>query len=491
MLVYRLNAIWRIIFKLILLVPLLLVSNISAAPLKVLPENNRYFTDGQKVIYLTGSHTWENFQERRSSDGPIFDYSAFLDFLKENNHNFFRLWVWEHSIRIHNTDQEVTYAPLPFKRTGPDLALDGKPRFDLTKFDQTYFDRLRKRVEDANRHGLYVSIMLFQGFSVSQKNTVGVINRSIGNPWERHPFHKNNNINQIDGDLNGDDRGLETHTMSNAPQMVMIRSYQEAYVKKVIDTVNDLDNVLYEIGNECHNHSTSWQYHMIKLIKDYENTKPKQHPIGMTFQWDKQYRGTNQDLFNSPAEWISPAQEIDQCYKDNPPLADGNKVIIVDTDHLWGVGGSVSWVWKSFTRGLNPIFMDPYKDSRRGNLYDPQWDPERKAMGHTLQYAERMNLAASIPSQTICSTTYCLVNPGNEYLVFQPDSGPFTLRIEAGDYEFEWFDPNSGTVMKKGILTASTQNRQFLAPFSGEAVLFLKRIKLITTPSTSQNNDNF
>jgi len=76
-------------------------------------------------------------------------------------------------------------------------------------------------------------------------------------------------------------------------------------------------------------------------------------------------------------------------------------------------------------------------------------------------------------------------------MVFQADSGPFTQKIEDRDYEFEWFDPNSGTVMKKGILTTSTHTRPFLAPFSGEAVLFLKRIQFITTPSTSSNNDNF
>jgi hypothetical protein len=215
---------------------------------------------------------------------------------------------------------------------------------------------------------------------------------------------------------------------------------------------------------------------MINLIKDYETTKPKQHAVGMTFQWDKQDKGTNKNLFNSPADWISPGPEIDQDYRNNPPLSKGIKVIIIDTDHLWGVGGSVSWIWKSFTRGLNPIFMDPYLDSKVGNIYDPQWDPERKAMGHTLRYAERMNLVASVPSKTICSTTYCLVNPGNEYMVFQPDSGSFTLKIEAGDFQFEWLHPNLGTVVKKGILTTNAQNRRFKAPFSGEAVLFLKRI---------------
>jgi hypothetical protein len=32
----------------------------------------------------------------------------------------------------------------------------------------------------------------------------------------------------------------------------------------------------------------------------------------------------------------------------NPPLNDGRKIIINDTDHLWGIGVDHQWVWKSF-----------------------------------------------------------------------------------------------------------------------------------------------
>jgi hypothetical protein len=33
------------------------------APLKVLPANPRYFSDGSnRAVYLTGSHTWLNFR---------------------------------------------------------------------------------------------------------------------------------------------------------------------------------------------------------------------------------------------------------------------------------------------------------------------------------------------------------------------------------------------------------------------------------------------
>jgi len=45
---------------------------------------------------------------------------------------------------------------------------------------------------------------------------------------------------------------------------------QEAYVRKVVDTVNEFDDVLFEISNESRPESCAWQYHMIKFIKNYE-----------------------------------------------------------------------------------------------------------------------------------------------------------------------------------------------------------------------------
>jgi hypothetical protein len=57
-------------------------------------------------------------------------------------------------------------------------------------------------------------------------------------------------------------------------------------------------------------------------------------------------------LVKSPADWISPNPDHFD-YKNDPPASDGAKVIILDTDHLWGVGGNVPWVWKSFLRGQN------------------------------------------------------------------------------------------------------------------------------------------
>jgi len=437
-------------------------------PLRVLKNNPRYFTDESgRAIYLTGSHTWSNLVDIGPKDPPPrFDFKAYLDWMQQLNHNFIRLWTWEPvtwNTKANRENKLHTSAPQPWARTGPGMALDGKPKFNLKKFNPAYFERLNRRISAARDRGIYVSVMLFEGWAMQFSTGA----------WEGHPFHRQNNINDIDGDQNKDGKGLEFHTLANPA----VTALQEAYVRKVIDTVNDFDNVLYEISNENHPPSTEWQYHIIRYIKSYEKNKPKQHPVGMTFQ----YRGgKNETLFKSPADWISPNNE--GGYRDNPlrlRRTDGRKVILNDTDHLWGIGGNQAWVWKSFLRGHNPIFMDPYDGVVLGEKFDPKWDPIRRSMGYTRMYAERMNLAAMSAKgghNDLSSTKYCLANPGVEYLVFKPASdkeSSITVKLKAGKYEYEWFDPGRGKVVSTGTIRANSGEQVLRSPLKGDAVLYL------------------
>ena len=443
---------------------------VGTGPLRVSPKNPRYFTDdSSRAIYLTGSHTWLNLQDGVLTDPPpAFDYTTWLDFLVTQNHNFFRLWVWEQAKWSVEEPDPYYHSPHPWQRTGPGTALDDKPKFDLYSFNQAYFDRLRQRVIEAGDKGFYVSIMLFNGWSpYSPKGFF-----ADQNPWTGHPFNKDNNINGIDGDPNGDNSGDETHELTVAE----ITAIQEAYAKKVIDTVNDLDNVLYEISNESNGgvSNTAWQYHFIDFIHDYEVGKSKQHPVGMTVQWPN---GDNAVLFDSDADWISMNGGL-----DNPPESDGSKVIIADTDHLCGICGDRVWVWKSFTRGENPLFMDQYDDSYKldGGGYDmnnPNDVSLRHNLGYTLTYANRMNLVDMIPRSDLCSTGYCLANPiakGAEYLVYLPNGGSTTVDLSAGSetLKVEWFNPDHGTATSGGNVTGGSV-RNFTAPFGGDAILYI------------------
>ena len=361
----------------------------AIGPLRVHPGNPRYFTDGTRagaglrVVYLTGSHNWNNLQDTRRKDGSLvpFDYDAYLRLMVSHGHNFMRMWAWE------DGENDVRYEPVPYAK-----ADSGK--YDLSRFNEAYFRRLRERVAAARDRGVYVSVMLFQGWSI--------YSHGYGNPWPVHPFNKANNVNGIDGDPDGDGEGKEVHSLG-VPAVTRI---QEAYLSKVVDTVNDLDNVLYEVTNETANHSKEWQYHVIRYVKEYEKGKPKQPAEGMTY-FDSGPRGTMDALLESPADWVSPGDDGGRFdFQGDPPPADGKKVSLADTDHIYGTGGDAAWVWKTFTRGHNPIYMDPLKWDKSLRVSEADIEGARRAMGHTRRFAERMNLASVKPAGDLSSTGF-------------------------------------------------------------------------------------
>jgi hypothetical protein len=434
----------------------------ATGPLRVSTVNPRYFTDGSgKAIFLTGSHTWDN---RQDLGAHTFDHTRYMTMLQQYNHNLVRFWVWEQPKGITTwpdpAEPLATLLPEIFARTGPGTAADGGLKFNLDQYNQAHFDRLRQRVLDAGNRGIYMSVMLFDGWSVEQKS-------GGANPWTYHPFNATNNVNGINGDPNSDQSGAEIHTL----QIAAVNAKQKAYVRKVIDTINDLDNVLYEISNESSDASVAWQYDMINYIKSYQATKPKQHPVGMTVIWPN---GSNTDIFNSPADWVSPNGGTNDVYKNNPPAATGNKVIVSDTDHLWGIGGDREWAWKSFTRGLNVIYMDPW---------DGQFIPVsanidlRVNMGYILTYAKKINLVAMTPRGDLVSTGYALANPvaGGQYLVYLPTGGTVTVNLTGtpGTLNVEWFNPATGATTSGGTVGGGA-SRQLTPPFGGDAVLYIR-----------------
>jgi hypothetical protein len=195
-------------------------------------------------------------------------------------------------------------------------------------------------------------------------------------------------------------------------------------------------------------------------------------------------------LFQSPAEWISPGRGPNSEYKYNPPAADGSKVILTDTDHLWGHGGNYPWAWKSFLRGLNPLFMDPwgpvpgntrpgYPSNELNSRHYPDWALLRANLGHTRRYAERLDLNRTLPHNELASSHYCLADPGTAYLIYVPDDAQVVVdfsNVQGSDAQgalaVEWFNPRSGEcVQDKAIMGGRRHN--FVSPFGMDVVLFL------------------
>ncbi len=444
----------------------------AAGPLRANPANRRYFTDGSgRAIFLTGAHTWANFQEIGTAPVPVFDWEGYLSMMMAHNHNFMRFWGWQQTAWAPWTPDKILFEPSLYVRTGPGQALDGGLKFDLTKFNPEYFSRMRQRLSECRDRDIYCAVQLFQSFSANKPHACG------DQTWSGHPYNAENNINGANGDKNSD-KMLDYDDPA-------VRQLHAAYMQKVVDTVAGLDNILYEVCNE--GGTKQWDWWVVDTVHKMEDAKGARHPVGLTAGSE-----TMEEMLASPADWISPTGPRFQW---DPPVWNESKVSVNDTDHLWGHGGTAAWAWKSFARGHNTLLMDawvaipgapcpevnwgpragyPIRNLNRPD--DPTWEPVRKALGNTRHYAQRMDLVAMTPSAETASTGYCLANPEREFLVYFPegDFGTVDLSRVRGTLRAEWMYPVEGTIVPGGTVSGGKTVR-FDVPFLGPAVLYLVR----------------
>jgi hypothetical protein len=459
-----------------------------AGPL-VASDNPNYFRDASgSVLILNGSQTWNTLQDW-GTNGSVqtLDFNAYVNFLVAHGHNFTLLWTVEMPKfcglpSTVSSPPDFTAGPLPWKRTGPGTATDGGLKFDLTKFDQSYFDRLRKRTEDLRNAGIYVGVYLFTGEFL----------KSFRCSSDGYPFTRANNINGVDDGYTTGKRGTGSISMT-APNGTT--AFQDAYVEKAIDTLNDLPNVLWLVSEESSTDSVWWNDHHISHIRAYESKKPHQHPIGY---------GTisglpDTTMYNSYADWVKPEVRISpvkSCGSGKPAC----KVNINDSDHsyweMWNQTAQQNrnYAWENFMTGNQVLFMDPYtvyypRENR--NLCpsptngicrapDPRWDNFRDNLGYILRYSRKVNLAKVTPHDSLCSTKYCLAQTpavGAEYLIYAPSGGSFTINLSAMSgsrrLALEWFNPSTGATIVGDSIPAGSSSQSFTPPFSGDAVLYL------------------
>ncbi|MGE5233659.1 MAG: hypothetical protein ACM3OB_06070 [Acidobacteriota bacterium] len=416
-------------------------------PLRRHPHAPRYFCDpAGRGVFLCGSHHWDSVQDNGERPGG-FDFDRYLDRLGEWGHSFVRLWAHEAWIRA------VT--PALWARSGPGLARDGLPRFDLARVNPEFLERLRQRAIAAGERGLYVSVMLFNGWAIRDNGE--------GDPWPRHPFHRDNNVNGIDGDPGGGGDGAAVHSLA----IPAITRLQEAYVARLVEAVGDLPHLLWEIANESPASSHAWQVHLVEHLRRLEARRPLQHPVGMTFAYPG---GGNQALFQGPADWISPGRR--GGWMKHPPAADGGKVVLVDTDHLWGVGGDPLWVWKTVLRGHQPLYMDPLDE-------DPKHQASRRAMGAARRLADRLDIARFDVAPRRGASGFALAAGDGTVLALVERSRLLARSgwvgvARRGSWSLEWLDLERGEPFRVERVCAERGRLSLARPSGRDALLLLR-----------------
>ena len=382
-------------------------------PLVIHAGNPRYFAKPNgDLVFLAGAYDWD-FAFRMSD----VDAEAYTEFWVDHGMNL---------IRVTTND--------------PTFATSSPP--GSTPFNSAYFAKLVERVTLAHSKGLYVQISMLEHVTQAPFNDV---------------------------------------------------PYVENYLRHVVDQVGMFENVLFEIGNELQTEGLdggnvgSFLTQMINVVNAQQAangfTGASRKPVGISdFPVACGFGvcpAVVSYMKNSPADFIQLGRsEVGQHVDDTPADLAGQRVSIVDSDHIWPYNLNHTWAWRTFMRGHNVQLLDgnefipDHSEDDNDIVSVPTFDA-RMRIGDIRAFALRLDLTQTVPNASVSTTGYALANPGVEYLVYQPGSGPFNVTLLPETYTVEWWDASNQVSVGAPEITA-TGVTTFTPPFAGDAVLYLK-----------------
>jgi len=231
------------------------------APISLHPDNPHYFLwRGKPTILVTSG---EHYGAVLNLD---FDYETYLRALQADGLNNTRTWAGTYrevpgSFGI--TDN--TLAPLsgryiaPWARSGEPGYAHGGNKFDLMKWDEEFFKRLKHFMAVASECGVVVELNLW-----CPNYEEGL--------WKASPLHVSNNVNGV-----GKCGREEVYTLKHKDLL----DVQIATTRKIVQELKDFDNLYYEIANEPYfaGVTLEWQYKIAEVIVESEKEFPRKHLI--------------------------------------------------------------------------------------------------------------------------------------------------------------------------------------------------------------------
>jgi len=259
-------------------------------PIQLHPENPHYFIFKGKPLALITSA--EHYGAVLNLD---FDYKKYLEILAADGMNYTRIFTGTYyeiageSFGI----QKNTLAPQKDRVITPWIKIgtnkSGYARYDLSKWNEMYFERLKDFIEVAAANNIIVEVTLFSSIYRDEH-------------WDMCPQNPVNNVN-----IPHSVTRFDAQTVKNGD----LFSYQESFVRKMVNELNQYDNFFFEIQNEpwadhrvlvyniinkelsdedwrqkaafADADAMAWQQKLAAIIVDEENSLAKKHLIAQNY----------------------------------------------------------------------------------------------------------------------------------------------------------------------------------------------------------------
>jgi len=420
-------------------------------PIRLHPENSHYFLfRGKPTVLITSAEHYGAVLN------PDFDYLTYLNVLQAAGLNLTRtvngnyLESKDGTIIPWAADQN-TLCPrpgrylAPWARSSTPGYHNGGNKFDLEKWDEAYFRRLRDFVFEAGKRGVVIEFNM---------NYV-MYGEDLG--WILNPMNIRNNINGV---------GSIPFNLVNTISDRGVLASQDSLLRKTVTELNQFDNVYYEICDEPYiSHADQkltdeWQNHLVSTLVETERSLPNKHMIA----WN--YANFSAEVANP-----NPAVSVFNFHYAYPPTAvplnyKWNKAIAFDETHegtvtrdrrreAWAFILSGGAVYNNLDWSF--ALDDPTgtgKVEQPGGRYDAQ--QLRRQLSALKDFIQSFNFIRMFPNNSMLqdlaqgATAYVLVEPGAACAIYVLGGGQptFSVDVRAGKYRAEWLNPRSGAIDK-------------------------------------------
>ena len=419
-------------------------------PVRIDPDNPYYFLDTKgKPLMLLGDYTWETFS------GVNSDYDKFLRSLRSRGLNLARVWLWwgcEELPSGYSFPADKKLHIEPFLREGPGLANDGRPKYNLDKFNPDFFERLVDFCNLADKYGINLQLMMMDAWMIKHAYL-----------WKLNAFNAANNVNGVDGDPAKTTKGTDGKngfcSMGNPEAM----EYQKAYIKKVVETVNSFKKIYFEIANENY-YNEEWELTLCDYIKEIEKPMPNQH---MTIRRD----------FPSHSYVVQKWDPL-TVHKGIMEKRNLNVPLLFDTD--WIINKNDNEVrkamWSSVTSGAHFSYMDDAVVFYRDSVFNDTRAALHKQIDLMAALMKKLKPWEMLPDDSLVKSGLAFAMTGDDKLfAYLPKGGTVKINMPSKntDISTKWFDPLSGKLFA-GKEKVNTGETIFTAPDSNDWVLIVK-----------------
>ncbi len=414
-------------------------------PLSLHPDNPHYFLfRGKPTVLITSG---EHYGAVLNLD---FDYVKYLDALQRDGLNLTRTFSGayvEHHGAFNIAKNTLAPAPnrfiCPWARSDTPGYPNGGNKFDLNKWDEAYFKRLKDFVAQASKRGVVVEMNLFCPFYDESQ-------------WKISPQNAANNVNGVGNVLRND-----VYTLDKNGGLLAV---QEKMVRKIVMELKDFDNVYYEICNEPYfgGVTMEWQRRIADVIVDAEKSFPHKHLISLNVANGKaKVENPHPAISIFNFHYATPPDTVALNYALNKVIGDNETGFKGTGDtHYRREGWEFILAGGGLYNNLDYSFTVGHED---GTFAYPSTQPGggtaalRKQLKILKDFIHSFDFIRMKPNNSIIKSiapekarARALVEAGKQYAiyVFGGKQVNLTLEIPAGTYRAEWLKTLTGNVDK-------------------------------------------